>query len=199
MIKTKPQRYKNLILEINACKPKTIIEIGTWIGDHAKEMIETALKHVGRVYYFGFDLFEHITDKQITEENSKQVKAEYLQVLSKLQKINNAHVSLIMGNTKETLANQPAQLIDFIFIDGGHSLETIESDWKNIQKFIHDKTVIIFDDYYDKDDTKGCRKLIHALSLDKWRIDFLQPIDQFDGFTVQMIKVTKRDQNTLPN
>ena len=32
---------------------------------------------------------------------------------------------------------KPDRPIDFIFIDGGHSIDTIQSDWDNIKKFIH--------------------------------------------------------------
>lgn len=193
MNKIKPQRYKNLFLEIANCKPSIILEVGTWDGEHAKLMIEEGLRHNSRIHYIGFDLFEEITKEQIVEENSKKQKANFLDVLSKLEKISGANIRLVVGNTRETIRNIPGQPVDFIFIDGGHSLETIQSDWINLQKFIKLYTVIIFDDYYPDDDTKGCRKLIHSLSLDKWNIEWLEPVDEFeDGFKVQMVKVTMR-------
>lgn len=186
----KPQRYKNLFLEIADCKPSVILEVGTWNGEHAQKMIEEGLKHNSRIHYIGFDLFEEITKEQIIEENSKKQKADFLDVLAKLEKIPGANIRLVVGNTRETIKNIPGQPVDFIFIDGGHSLETIESDWKNLQKFITIDTVIILDDYYPNDNTKGCRKLIHNLSLDKWDIEWLEPVDEFEnGFKVQMVKV----------
>lgn len=185
-----PQRYKNLFVEIEKCKPEVILEVGTWNGEHASQMIQKALEYQNRVHYIGFDLFEEITKEQIAEENSKQKKGIFLDVLAKLEKIGGANIRLIVGNTRETIKNIPGQPVDFIFIDGGHSLETIESDWRNLQKFITIKTVIIFDDYYPNDNSKGCRKLIHNLKLERWNIEWLEPIDKFENnFEVQMIKV----------
>lgn len=190
MSKTKPLRYTNLFVEIEKCKPEVILEVGTWNGEHASQMIHEALKHQGRVHYIGFDLFEEISKEWIACENSKKEKANFLDVLGKLEKINGANIRLVVGNTRETIRHIPGQPVDFIFIDGGHSLETIESDWRNLQKFITIKTVIILDDYYPNDNSKGCRKLVHGLSLDKWNIEWLEPVDEFENnFKVQMIKV----------
>lgn len=190
MSKKQPLRYQNLYIEIDRIKPKVILEVGTWNGEQASKMIREALKHNNRIHYIGFDLFEEISNAQILEENSKKEKADFLNVLAKLEKIGGADIRLIVGNTRETLKHIPGQPVDFIFVDGGHSLETVASDWINLQKFIFPHTVVILDDYYPNDNTKGCRKLTHSLNLDKWQVKWLEPVDEFENnFKVQMVKV----------
>jgi hypothetical protein len=87
---------------------------------------------------------------------------------NKLQK--KANVELYKGFTKKTLKNftkNNSKKIDFIFIDGGHSIKTITNDWTYIKKLIHKKSITIFDDYYlnNKRLIKfyGCNKIIDNL------------------------------------
>jgi len=195
-VKTQPKRYENIFKIIDEIKPKLILEVGTWNGEHAIEMIKYAAKHqpngVRGIYYLGFDLFQDITDKQIELENSKKVKADYLQVKAKLDKVG-CKFNLIMGNTRETLKNHPTISVDFIFMDGGHSLLTIDSDWKNTRRFCNRNTVTLLDDYYPTDITKGCKALVDHLPLKSYNLDFLEPIDEFENnFKVQMVKVTSK-------
>ena len=71
---------------------------------------------------------------------------------------------LIMGNTRKTLPKfKPERPIDFVFIDGGHSVETIQSDWENVEKLMHENTVVIFDDYYDDTEKVGCKTIVDSL------------------------------------
>ena len=59
---------------------------------------------------------------------------------------------LIKGNTRDTL---PSYVADFVYIDGGHSVATIRSDYEAV-KGSH---VIVFDDYYRPDAKGGCPDL----------------------------------------
>ena len=40
--------------------------------------------------------------------------------------------------------------IDFFFIDGGHSVETIKNDFENCIKMSNKKSIIVLDDFYHK-------------------------------------------------
>ena len=59
-------RYKQLYLLISVLKPKSIIEIGTWNGVNAVNMI-TASGTLDAAYH-GFDLFEEATSETDSEE-----------------------------------------------------------------------------------------------------------------------------------
>ena len=60
---------------------------------------------------------------------------------------------MIKGDTIKSLKtfSKKNKIIDFIFIDGGHSLKTIKSDWNNVKKLINKKSEVVFDDYYHDD------------------------------------------------
>ncbi len=196
-MKTPALRYDNLYKQINKFKPRTIMEIGVWMGNTAVKMIETAKQYhpTREINYVGFDLFEDITEEEIVKEHSKATKASYDTVHNKLSKTG-VKIDLHRGYTKDTLWGEWLRaygFIDFIFIDGGHSPETIQNDWDGIQKFIGPNTIVIFDDYfYDKVDL-GCKLLIDSLDRSKWKVNLLEPIDHFpkEGWTqhTQMVKV----------
>jgi len=178
-------RYAYLGATIQKYKAQTILEVGTWNGAHAKKMIEKAFRSTSNVTYYGFDVWEQMDDKLMKFEVSKWPPAK-----SKVQAMLNtsgANINLIQGNTTETLPafvkDNEGLKIDFIFIDGGHSFETIEADWNNVQDLIGENTVVIFDDYWyppnGKEPTFGCSNLIDSLDRDKWQIVELPNSDSF--------------------
>ena len=96
-------------------------------------------------------------------------------------------------------------MFDFIYIDGGHSFDTIQSDWENLSGFIKENTLIIFDDYYiyissdstagvedDLEPTFGCSKLIDSLDKNLWNVTLLPHYDQFGPRKVYFVLVTKK-------
>jgi len=194
------RRYTKIFKCINACKPKRIIEIGTWDGRHAEEMIQLAkqLSPNEEIYYLGFDLFEDFTVSK--EEYCPKKPAICDEVSARLIKYGN--VQLYKGNTKQILPNFRIHDVDdylpgdFIFIDGGHSLDTVKNDWENCRdKFSHGKTVFLFDDYYH--DTTiaqkfGCRSLIDSLDPSLFKVThFTNAVDACNGGT-SVVKVEFR-------
>lgn len=161
-------RYDQILKIIDLQKPQRIVEIGCWNGDNAIRMIQTALKYHDTVEYYGYDLFEDATSEtDALEFNVKphnQVDAVSQKILHYCPR---AKVMLFKGNTRETLKSHPPYG-DFCYIDGGHSIETIANDYEACKNI----TVIVFDDYYVKDDKGlcpdleqvGCNKLIESLA-----------------------------------
>jgi len=176
------------------------MEIGVWNGKHAFEMIECAKQHhpYFNITYIGFDLFESITDEEIENEYSKQDRYEVTEVLSRLVQTR-VNVELHKGYTKDTIpekAHSGKRLeADFIFIDGGHSLETIQTDWDNLQPFIGKNTVILFDDYWIGRTDAGCKVLIDNLDYLKWDVYLLEPLDVFPDKRIRMVRVVKKKNN----
>jgi hypothetical protein len=62
--------------------------------------------------------------------------------------------------------------MDFIFIDGGHSLKTIESDWRYAQVVMDPNAIVNFYDYWNRSDA-GCKALIDALDGAKFNVEIL--------------------------
>ena len=150
-------------------------------------MAITALKESNKVHYTGFDLFEEATDATDQEEFNVKKHFSEKDVNEKLtafaNSVNEADdekqftFCLIKGNTRQTLkivsntdaCNSKNIKPDFAFIDGGHSLKTIEHDYNKLAHV----PIVVFDDYYRPDeegkipDIKkvGCNILFEELDV----------------------------------
>lgn len=143
------QRYLNIIYLIYKNKPKSILEIGVYKGTRSLEMIKTSLIFNSKINYYGFDLFEKFYENEsiLQDELSKK---PYKKSTIKYKLKNLSNCKLYAGFTQKTLKEfvKTKKKIDFIFIDGGHSIRTIESDWKYVQMLLHKKSIVLFDDFY---------------------------------------------------
>lgn len=188
--KFKHNRYRNLFRIIKKQKCRRILEIGVFDGATAFKMIKTAKKYHSskNIGYFGFDLFEEISEEEIAKEHSK--KPLTISFIRNMLEKTGVNVQLYKGNTRDTLPrfiNEEKiknKQFDFILIDGGHSVETIANDWNNVKNLIVDDTIVIFDDYYitdhkEKVEWVGCNSLIHNLDKNLYEVSFLTPPDLF--------------------
>jgi hypothetical protein len=199
---TEPRRYVNLFQTIYQRRCRNLVEIGTWNGVHAEQMIRVAAVRGGArsVSYTGFDLFEDLTEEQFRQEFSKRPPS-YQEVLSRLQQTG-AQVVLRRGNTRLTLplAWQELQRADLVFVDGGHSIETISADWDAVSRAMGPHTTVLFDDYYPDRvpqlEGLGCQTIIDALDRSRYEVEVLDPIDAFEQpwglLRVRMARVTLR-------
>ncbi|MAF36677.1 hypothetical protein CL622_06190 [archaeon] len=178
-----PKRYSQLYKIVNRVMPINIIEIGTWNGDNAIRMIKIAKKYHPKksINYFGFDLFENLSQKKLKDEMSLRPlhKKEFYEKLGKT----GVNVQLFQGDTiltlPEALKNLPVP--DLVFIDGGHSLKTVASDWKNIKNIISSQTAVIFDDYWVNQTSAGCKPLIDSIDRVIYEVDILPIFDIHDS------------------
>ena len=71
--------------------------------------------------------------------------------------------------------------IDFAFIDGGHSVKTIKNDWRYTSQLIHNKSIVIFDDFYVNSKIRnfGCNKIITKLDK-KYNASLLPFVDSIN-------------------
>lgn len=193
---SKTKRYMNLLILIIFYKPKTILEIGVYNGLRAKQMIEAAKIYNNQIIYYGFDLFENFyKEKNILFKELSKNPLKKKDIMSFLSSV--CKVFLFKGNTKKTLEKFTKKKIkiDFLFIDGGHSVRTINNDWHYVQKLLHKKSIVVFDDYYldDKGLIKkfGCNKIIHNLN-NSFKFQKLPFVDQFyNNNTPKKIKMVK--------
>jgi predicted O-methyltransferase YrrM len=152
-------RYHIIQDAVKAAQPKAICEIGTWNGSRALAFLNLSPDSK----YYGFDLFEEATPQTDKEEFNVKKPMRMQEVYDRLTGFN---VTLYKGNTRETLKNfnEP---IDFLWLDGGHSVETIRSDWENIKRCLTPDAIVFFDDYFEGAgiDTKkfGCNEVIKDL------------------------------------
>lgn len=190
----RPRRYKQIFDEINIVKPKVIMEVGTWNGVRAEDMIRASSKYnsINDIHYVGFDLFEKMNENSYKQEVSKLPPSES-SVRIKLENTG-AKITLFSGYTKDTM-----QLVesfpkpDLVFIDGGHASETVQNDWQGIQKVMHSNTTVIFDDYwYNRQD--GPKTVIDKIDRNRYKVEFMPETDvffnpDFGRLVISLVKV----------
>lgn len=195
----KPRRYRYLFDTIRATKAIRIAEIGTWTGGRAGKMIAVAraTSPDKQIEYYGFDLFEEMTDELFETEVSKRPPTE-LDVEQRL-KMTGAEIHLYKGDTKATLPRVIASLprMDFVYIDGGHALDTIQNDWNAVSHLMHSGTVVLFDDYWHNRVDAGCKPLIDSLDRSTFEVEVLPIVDafhsdQFGALEISFARVTLR-------
>ena len=160
----------NIYLEqLNKYKPKNFLEIGVFCGVTARNTCDYLSQiHGNQFRYIGVDLFgrTQINQKDEIEPDflknqkfSNPLKNIYYNYIIKenlnslasnkklLQKYEK-NIQLIAGDTNEILKDIDLSSIDFVFLDGGHSYETVLNDLEEIYKSLRNRNkVILCDDY----------------------------------------------------
>lgn len=206
-------RYAQLAELIRTYKPKRIVEVGTWNGGRAIEMALAAFENRDRVHYTGFDLFQDATAETDKKEQNTKPHNHFNAVVKRLEEFSEKMkeknktftFSLLKGDSKETMPKAKKELkkTDFAFIDGGHSEETILSDYENLMHV----PIVVLDDYYAKDaDGKipgdeflGTNRLLETMKENS-RVYVLPSQDRVkDGGTVHlMVRLKTEDLPDLP-
>jgi len=172
-------RYPVIAETIRSNGCRILMEIGVYRGHRSYEMILAALESGPGVEYHGFDLFEDMKQEDIKNEVSVFPLHER-QAYSSL-KSPGVNVHLHKGYTRDTLPKFLKRDIkpDFVFIDGGHCYETVENDWFYVQKLMHDKTIVLFDDYLSEGEWLGwgSHKIIDALDRNLFGVEMCEPHD----------------------
>jgi hypothetical protein len=134
----------NAFLSYNPNKDNvTYLEIGAHRGRSIAVVTNILKDHVKNLRVIGYDIFGRETSEfHIAEDNGKGagnfVKCD--RSMNKIaQRNKNVTYQLIEGYTTDTL--KPT-IVDYAYIDGGHSYETVKWDHQQLK----DSSVIIFDD-----------------------------------------------------
>ena len=166
-------KWGNIFLErISLHNPKNILEIGVFCGVTARNICDLLNKLNGNNFnYIGVDLFggnqsedkdeiepkflkdqkfsnpfKNIYYNYILKENLNSIKS-----VSKLLKKYSNNIKLIAGDTNKVLKELDLQNIDFTFLDGGHSYQTVINDLTTLYGSMKDKKKVILCDDYGKE------------------------------------------------
>ena len=161
--------------EILNSKPKNFLEIGIFQGVTARNVCELLYKtHNNSFKYIGIDKFDldkkennefipsiHFKNplkqfyyRYITKENPYSLKS-VKNLLKKFDK----NVFIFKGDSKIVLPKIDLNEIDYVFLDGGHSYDTVKSDLNNCKVVVENNGVILCDDY-DLSYAPGVKKAI---------------------------------------
>ncbi len=194
-------RYRGLYDIIKHKNCVNIMEIGVYNGQNALNMIKLASRNVKEadIQYFGFDLFDKITPEIMRKEYGSGPIPSQAKVMEFLQANTIAEINLFEGLTSKTLRQNVLTLpkMDLIFIDGGHSVETIRGDWANAKKLMKENTVVVFDDYYPNVDFIGCKSLLGEIGVG-YQYEIMSDVDNHTApwgpLKVQMLAVKKLEK-----
>jgi len=157
---------------LNLHNPKNVLEIGVFCGVTARNICDLLNKiNRNNFNYIGVDLFgndqnetkdeikptflkdqkfsnplKNIYYNYILKENLNSIKS----VKQLLKKYSN-NIKLIAGDTNKVLKEIDLQNIDFAFLDGGHSYQTVINDLTILYDNMKNKKKIIFCDDYGKE------------------------------------------------
>ena len=155
-----------LLNEIKNYKPKNFLEVGVFQGVTSRNVCEILKKiHDNNFKYYGVDIFEDSDEKTDLKEStlkSNKISNPFKHLIfniilkknlnsfesvRKLLKKFESNIFLIKGYSHEALLKIDISEIDFVFLDGGHSYETVKEDLRLILKDIKKNMIIICDDY----------------------------------------------------
>ena len=163
----KDKESANLLLnQIDVYKPKNFLEVGVFQGVTSRNVCEKLnVINKGEFSFYGIDIFEEtnniIDNKEMTAKHnriSNPFKHLLFNIILKkdlfsidsiykfLKKFKN-NVYLYKGFSDTALLKIDLSKIDMIFLDGGHSYETVSNDLSLILKSICKGKIIICDDY----------------------------------------------------
>lgn len=200
----RPRRYRRLLQAAATHRPQRILEIGVYDGRRGVEMIEAASlgASAATVEYHGFDLFDAMDEAILKSELSKRPDPEAA-VHARLA-ATGASVALHQGWSQETLpalaAAAPEFRADLAFIDGGHAVETIQSDWDNVIAMLAPDGIVLLDDFYvdcpHLTPHFGCNQMVESLDPEVWQVTRHAEVDRFvhDGqpHNVAIVEVCRR-------
>ena len=163
-------KWGKIYLErVSFYKPRNFLEIGVFCGVTARNTCDFLKEINGENFlYVGIDLFgrdkntstDEIEPKFLLNQKfSNPLKNIYYNLILRenlnsiesvrklLRKYNN-NIKLIAGDTNTVLKEIDLSDIDFVFLDGGHSYQTVYSDLTTLYEHMKDKQkVILCDDY----------------------------------------------------
>lgn len=150
-------RYDQIEPILRKKRPNVSVEIGVHKGKRAQ-----MIARLSQMYY-GFDVWE--------KGDAELDKSEYNGKGRSTMQEARAHLApfkheLIQGYTQDTLPEfvNRGVLVDFAFVDGGHSKPTIASDWHWLSQILAPGAVVMFDDYYVPESPLfGCNDVVRNL------------------------------------
>ncbi len=147
-------------------KPKNFLEIGVLEGVTSRNVCELLyqihkddFKFTG-VDLFGIDLLNSNTKEftPISNKISNPLKWFFFKFILRiephskegvdflLKKFGNS-INILKGNSNQVLNQINLKKIDFVFLDGGHSYETVKKDLQILTSNLDKNSVIVCDDY----------------------------------------------------
>jgi hypothetical protein len=193
-------RKAPLIKWIEHHKPKRILEIGVFNGHFASRMLVAANKNSSDVEYVGIDLFQELQTQENYISEASLWPDSREKVLNLLERsFRTTSIELIQDYSNNALKSLNGSKFDLIFIDGGHSYETVKTDWELSKNLVSKSGVVFFDDYVNRNGTLsgfGVNEVIDQIDGVEYEVTILKRKDffrhSFGWLTTRIVKVSTR-------
>ena len=171
-----------LLNHIRLKKPKNFLEIGVFHGVTSRNVCELLYSLHGNDFKFtGIDLFVN-DETSLKDEYIPKIKFlnplktiyykyiirldpySYKSVLKLLKKFEK-NINIIIGDSNRILKEIQREF-DYVFLDGGHSYETVKIDLEHLTQVIEKGGIILCDDY-DLSYASGIKRAIDEYVLKK--------------------------------
>ena len=179
----KKEKDGNFLLNhIRLKKPKNFLEIGVFHGVTSRNVCELLYSLHGNDFKFtGIDLFVN-DETSLKDEYIPKIKFlnplktiyykyiirldpySYKSVLKLLKKFEK-NINIIIGDSNRILKEIQREF-DYVFLDGGHSYETVKIDLEHLTQVIEKGGIILCDDY-DLSYAPGVKKAIDEYAFNK--------------------------------
>tara|TARA_B100001029_G_C15025009_1_gene433037 strand:- start:492 stop:1121 length:630 start_codon:yes stop_codon:yes gene_type:complete len=169
-----------LMSQIEKYKPLNVLEVGVFQGVTSRNICEKLkIIHGDSFSFTGIDLFEDtskdLDKKEMTSKHNKlsnplkhllfniilKKDLNSIDAVNGLLKKFGASIKLLKGLSEIQLTKVDLEKIDFVFLDGGHSYETVRKDLDLIISKLKKGKIIICDDYDQVD--YGVKKAVDEL------------------------------------
>lgn len=193
-------RKSIIIKHIRDNQPVKILEIGVYTGGFAIRMLSQILKsNRAKTSYTGVDLFAEMQTRENYKAEISMWPDSRNDVLNKIKgEVSGVKISLVQSNSFDFLVND-VNKYDLIFIDGGHSYNTVKADYEMSCKLLNDQGVIFFDDYTTRNGAQnsgfGISKVIEEIDTNIWNVEIFNNADFFKKkwgvLALKIVKVSK--------
>jgi predicted O-methyltransferase YrrM len=134
---------------VQALKPDTVLEFGTYLGVSAHTMALNAAKGC---HIYTVDLPDKISSETIAGLNlldQHHVRESRSRVGEAfLGSATNEQIIQIRADSLTFRAETHVKNVDFVYVDGGHSLPIITKDTENAFRILSPRGTIVWDDYF---------------------------------------------------
>ena len=192
------KEWGNTLLQIiSEKKPRHFLEIGVFCGVTSRNICELLNTiHKGEFSYTGFDLFGEKIDRKLNEIEPEYIKSQKfsnplkhiyynlllkenlnsIESVKKLLREYKNNINLLKGNTNNVLKKINLSVFDFVFVDGGHSYNTVKNDLEILYANLRSKKVVLLcDDYGEESYIPEVKKAIDDFTeFNKLKINLIQ-------------------------